>query len=142
MLKVKNISIQYYQPVLNIEELQFSIGLHIIEGESGSGKSSLLRCLALCEKTCQKYIWNQKTVQNIHNFKKEHIGFLNQHPIFIDALTINDHIQLMNKVYRYQNVDNYVQNLELTGLLKKYPSQLSGGEKTRLGLLLLLLKQP
>lgn len=142
MLKVKNISIQYYQPVLNIEELQFSIGLHIIEGESGSGKSSLLRCLALCEKTCQEYIWNQKTVQNIHNFKKEHIGFLNQHPIFIDALTINDHIQLMNKVYRYQNVDNYVQKLELTGLLKKYPSQLSGGEKTRLGLLLLLLKQP
>ena len=142
MLIVKNISIHYYYPVLKVKELQFSTGLHIIQGESGSGKSSLLRCLALCEKTYQEYMWNHQIIKDTQDFQKQHIGFLKQSPIFIDDLTVYEHIQMMNKVYRYQQVDDYIQKLELKSLLKKYPQQLSGGEKTRVGLLLILLKQP
>lgn len=140
MLKINHIYIHYNQLVLDIPKLSFSIGLNIIKGESGCGKSSLLRCLSLQEDTCQEYLFNGKPVRNKEKFQKEHISFLSQSPIFIDDMTVNDHIQLMNRVFDFNELDDYIQRLELDKIMDKYPPQLSGGEKTRLGLLLMTMK--
>ena len=140
MLKINCIYIHYNQLVLDIPKLSFSIGLNIIQGESGCGKSSLLRCLSLQEETYQEYFFNGKPVKNKEKFQKEHISFLNQSPVFIDDMTVKDHIQLMNRVFHFNELDDYIQRLELDKIMDKYPPQLSGGEKTRLGLLLMTMK--
>lgn len=140
MLKLKHVYIDYNQLVLDISNLAFSKGLNIIQGESGSGKSSLLRCLSLQEDTCQEYIFNGKIVKNKGRFQKEHISFLNQFPVFVDDMTVSDHIQLMNRVFHFKELDDYVQKLDLNKIMDKYPPQLSGGEKTRLGFLLMVMK--
>lgn len=140
MLKLKHVYIHYNQLVLDVPDLTFSKGLNIIQGESGCGKSSLLRCLSLQENTCQEYIFNGKIVKNKGKFQKEHISFLNQFPVFVDDMTVSDHIQLMNRVFHFKELDDYVQKLDLSKIMDKYPPQLSGGEKTRLGFLLMVMK--
>lgn len=143
MLKLQNIKIEYNKLILKQDELIIpSIGLTIIEGESGSGKSSLLRCLSLKEDTCEQYVYNHKIIKNKDEFKKKYLSVLEQEQCFIDTLLIKDHIQLIKKAYAFDNISYYLEKLQLNELLNKYPNQLSGGEKTRVSLLLKIMKQP
>ena len=143
MMKVTNIRIEYDKLILQQDELIIpSTGLTIIEGESGSGKSSLIKCLSLKEDTCDQLIYNDKIIENKIEFKKKYISVLEQTHPFIDTLLIKDHIQLMKEAYAFDNISYYLEKLQLNELLNKYPNQLSGGEKTRVSLLLKIIKQP
>ena len=97
-MKVTNIRIEYDKLILQQDELIIpSTGLTIIEGESGSGKSSLIKCLSLKEDTCDQLIYNDKIIENKIEFKKKYISVLEQTHPFIDTLLIKDHIQLMKE---------------------------------------------
>lgn len=141
MLEIENIIIEYSRLILKVPYVRFIRGLNVIQGESGCGKSSLLRCISLNEDICESYIYCDKSIDDKANFKKFYISYLEQSPIFIDHLLIKDHIAFLEKAYSFHEIHNYIEKLQINELLDKYPNQLSGGEKTRIGLLLRLMKQ-
>lgn len=140
MLEMKNINIQFHKKMLESELLSFPHqGLCVIKGKSGSGKTSLIRCLIMEDHFYDIYRYDDKEMTK--ELVEEKFSILNQNQEFIDELSIKDHIQLIEKLYSFDKKEEYIIKLKLEKLLSKYPNQLSGGEKTRVGLLLRIMKQ-
>lgn len=118
----------------------------MIAGESGSGKSTLLHTL-LFHHHC-KYFYNDKDISSLdaeeqHIFIQQKIGIVYQSPSFLPSLTIKEHISMFIHLYHIKELHKgWSALLDIHSLLNKYPSQLSGGEKTRAALYLALLKEP
>ena len=64
-----------------------------------------------------------------------------QIPLFIEGMTIEEHIKQLVKL-GYQRNDTYEEKLGIASLKKKYPRNLSGGEKTRVAICLAIMSQP
>ena len=61
MLELRNIDIKYNKKILECQKLSFpKQGLCIIKGESGSGKTSLIRCLTMETPFYEFYLYNNK----------------------------------------------------------------------------------
>lgn len=141
MLCLKNINIIFHKKVLVCQQLSFpNTGLCIIKGESGSGKTSLINCLMMKNNFYESYTYNDREMTK--DLIEEKISILTQNQNFIEDLLIIDHIKLIEKIFSFDKKDEYISRLQLEKLLYKYPNQLSGGEKTRVGLLLKIMKQP
>jgi len=148
-LKVKDLK-KYYNPKEQlIRNLNFSVDKGEIVsfiGESGSGKTTFLKCLAGLEKTNSGII---ELNGNILNDKKtfiapnnRKIGFVFQdYPLFphlniLDNISINLEKKFLSKI-------DYILNLtNLTDLVNRYPDQLSGGEQQRACLARALVREP
>lgn len=140
MIQIKNINISYIRQILECQNLSFpSTGLCIIKGESGSGKTSLIRCLTMETIFYDSYLYNDSPMTK--TLVEEKISVLNQNQEFIEELSIQDHLKIIEKLYSFPLTKKYILRLDLNSLLDKYPNQLSGGEKTRVGLLLKIMKQ-
>ena len=111
MLELKNVQIQYDQPVVFVENMEFRSGLiTTLFGESGSGKTSLLHVLAgkyRIEK--RHYFLNNQEVEDINEFARVHISIVQQTPIFLENMTLKKQLQMQ---------------LDLVGSSKKVESQL------------------
>lgn len=118
--------------------------LTLIKGESGSGKTSLLKCLNLDQEFNGQYIYNDIEISKLNNneknkYKQSHICMVDQFPVFINELTIESHYQLFDKDYiRYDQL-NTIELLKINQLMKEYPHQLSEGEKKRVAISLALI---
>ena len=64
-----------------------------------------------------------------------------QIPLFIEGMTIEEHIKQLVKL-GYQRNDIYEEKFGIASLKKKYPRNLSGGEKTRVAIYLAIMSQP
>jgi len=139
MLKIENIHISYNgRSILLGACFQApNFGICAIYGESGSGKTSLLNSILLEEHQFDHYSFNGKVISDADDFRKKYIASLSQSSTLIDELSIENHFDLFTHEQRKASL---IQQLNLKSLLKKYPPQLSGGEKTRVGFALALLK--
>lgn len=147
MLKLDNISISFgnKQVLQNTGFVAYENALTIIQGKSGTGKSTFLD--ALLFKHQAQYIYNEKKLDDISDEQKQSflfntVSIVYQIPIFIDQLTVQEHIDFQRKLYSLKEDIKYYQELGIGNMLDKYPSQLSGGERTRVSIYLGLLKQP
>ena len=99
MLELKNIQIQYDQPVVYIEDMKLRSGLiTTLFGESGSGKTSLLHVLAgkyRIEKG--HYLFNNQEVKDISEFSRAHISIVQQTPIFLENMTLKKQLSYLIK---------------------------------------------
>lgn len=140
MIEIKNIHITYNRDIIkNSNIVLYDKGITIIKGESGSGKTSLIRNILFQEKQFDEYIYNNQKITD-----KNQIDYLfsimSQKNSFIEDLTIKDHFELLQKIYRQKEIDDYIERLEVAPAFAKYPNQLSGGEKNRISFLFCLLK--
>jgi iron(III) transport system ATP-binding protein len=148
-LEVKNL-VKYYNKALPIiRKLGFSVKKgEIISflGESGSGKTTFLKCIAGLEKINSGSILLNSVVLNDKGIfvKPQHrkIGFVFQdYPLF-PHLNLEENIVFnLDKKY-YKNLD-YI--LSLTGLkyfVSRYPHELSGGEQQRTCVARALIREP
>lgn len=131
MLTLDSISIRYGQKtVINDLSHTFeSSKIHVILGKSGSGKSSLIRCIAnLMEPYSGTINSNEST------------SILFQDGNLFEWLTVLDNVALP---FYNQGSDkklaksNALKLLQMVGLEKRhldYPNQLSGGERQRISL--------
>jgi len=148
-LKVKNLVKHYSSELPIIKDLSFSVKkgeLISFLGESGSGKTTFLKCLAGLEKTNSGFIeLNGKTLNDHNTFvspQKRKIGFVFQdYPLF-PHLNLEQNITF-NLEKKYEKNLDYI--LKLTGLkflLERFPHELSGGEQQRACIARALIREP
>jgi len=132
-----------------IKELDFSVkkGEFVsFIGESGSGKTTFLKCLAGLEKiNSGKITLNNKILNDKDIFIKPHlrkIGFIFQdYPLFPHLNTL-DNIKINLKESYYTNIDYFIDLMGLSNLLKRFPHELSGGEQQRVSIARALVREP
>lgn len=125
-----------------------------IMGESGSGKTTLLNILAALDKpTSGKVYLKGRDLGEIHNkemaaFRRQNLGFVFQDFNLLDTFSLEDNIYLpmvlSGKKYpeMSQKLKPIAQQLGITQLLKKFPYEVSGGQKQRAAVARALITQP
>ncbi|MDY3797192.1 MAG: ABC transporter ATP-binding protein [Agathobacter sp.] len=125
-----------------------------IMGESGSGKSTLLNILAALDKpTAGRVILDGKDLSTIKDsavaeFRRNQLGFVFQEFNLLDTFTIEDNIflPLVLAGKKYDEMKNRLepiaQKLGISELLKKYPYEVSGGQKQRAAVARAMITNP
>ena len=149
---VKDLSFNY-DSVNVINDISFNIkegDIVCILGESGSGKSTILRLLAGLEKPNKGFIKiNNQLVVNDNHFilpEDREIGVVFQDYALFPHMTVAENILfgIKNKSKKYKK-DKLLELLNLIGLSdyqSKYPHQLSGGQQQRIALARALAIEP
>ncbi|RGD65398.1 ABC transporter ATP-binding protein [Lachnospiraceae bacterium OF09-6] len=125
-----------------------------IMGESGSGKTTLLNILAsLDTPTVGKVLVGGKDYSTLKDderaiFRRTNLGFIFQDFNLLDNFTIEDNIRLPlvlageNHKTMDQKVVPMARSLGIDQLLKKYPYEVSGGQKQRTAVARALITRP
>lgn len=138
-------------PALNKVHLAIRKGdiLGVI-GPSGAGKSTLIRCLAsLIEPSSGAIFFHGQNIafnegEDLRNYRQK-IGMVFQHFNLLDSRTVSGNVELPLEIAGNKDSSRIDELLEIVGLKDKknsYPSQLSGGEKQRVGIARALANQP
>ena len=127
----------------------------IIMGASGSGKSTLLYALSGMDKPSMgKVLFNETEIQDYSNdqlavFRRGNCGFVFQSVYLLENQTILDNVltgALIVQKNSKELVDKAKDLLKKVGIEEemwnKYPSQLSGGEGQRVGIVRALINDP
>ena len=120
-----------------------------IMGESGSGKTTLLNLLAALDKpTGGTIVLDGKELgrikeSDVATFRRDNLGFVFQEFNLLDTFTIQDNI-LLPLVLAGKSYDEMTSRLlpGRTPLLKKYPYEVSGGQKQRAAVARALITNP
>ena len=125
-----------------------------IMGESGSGKTTLLNILAALDRpTDGSVLLDGKDLSAVREqeaaaFRREQLGFVFQEFNLLDTFTIEDNIYLPLVLAgkRYEDMRERLLPLALelgiSDLLKKYPYEVSGGQKQRAAVARALITSP
>ena len=140
-----------------LKNVNFSVeeGEYIaIMGESGSGKTTLLNILAALDKpTAGSVLLDGKELADIKEsavaqFRRDNLGFVFQEFNLLDNFTVEDNIflplVLAGKTYdeMQSRIVPIAKELGIAELLKKYPYEISGGQKQRAAVARALITNP
>ena len=160
VLKIENLK-KYYGVNTNITKAVDGISFSVLEGEfvaimgaSGSGKTTLLNCVSTIDTVTSGHIFVDNrditTVKedDLADFRRENLGFIFQDFNLLDTLTIEENISLSliinnentNKVD--EKVKNIADKLGISDILKKFPYEVSGGQKQRCSCARALINNP
>ena len=148
-LNIENLIKFYSKDVPLIKDLNFSVkkGEFVsFIGESGSGKTTFLKCLAGLEKiNSGKITLNNRVLDNKTTFVKPNhrkIGFIFQdYPLF-PHLSVLENLKINLDEQYEKNIKYYVGLTGLDNLLNRYPHELSGGEQQRVCITRALIREP
>ena len=125
-----------------------------IMGESGSGKTTLLNILAALDKpTSGTVLLDGNDVTRIKEsaiaaFRRDNLGFVFQDFNLLDTFSLEDNIYLplvlAQKTYQEmaQRLKPVASELGITDILRKYPYEVSGGQKQRAAVARALITNP
>ena len=125
-----------------------------IMGSSGSGKTTLLNCIATMIKPTEgKILLAGEDIstfkgKKLAEFRGKEIGYLFQDFELLDNLTVKENILLPaaihgdNQEQTERKAEELAEYLEMTEVLSKFPSQISGGQKQRAAAARALISQP
>ena len=125
-----------------------------IMGESGSGKTTLLNILAALDRPTSGEVYlNGKALSDVRErdlaaFRRSHLGFVFQDFNLLDTFSLRDNIflPLVLSGKKYPEMERRLaplaDTLGITGLLDKYPYEVSGGQKQRCAVARALITQP
>ena len=114
-----------------------------IMGESGSGKTTLLNIIASLDKptsgevTLKGMTLSRIREKDIAAFRREHLGFVFQDFNLMDNFSVMDNIflplVLSGKKYpeMRERLKPIAEGLGISDIMKKYPYEISGGQKQR-----------
>ena len=149
ILKIDKIE-KYYGNKSNltkaIDDISFSVNkgeFVAIMGASGSGKTTLLNCISTIDKVTSGHIYvagddvTKLKGNELNRFRREELGFIFQDFNLLDTLTGYENIALALSIQNVpvklmdKKIEDMASRLNIKNVLKKYPYQMSGGEKQR-----------
>ena len=145
------------QQVEALRRVNFSVerGEYIaVMGESGSGKTTLLNLLAALDKPTSGTVLldgvDTATIpeKDVAAFRRDQLGFVFQDFNLLDTFTIEDNIYLplvlAGKTHPEMEarLKPLAEELGIADLLKKYPYEVSGGQKQRAAVARALITTP
>jgi molybdate transport system ATP-binding protein len=124
----------------------------VLFGESGSGKTTVLRCLAGLERPDAgnirfgDEIWFDRERSICLSPQQRDIGYLSQDYALFPHLTVERNIayglRSVSATERSVRVSDIIKMLGLEGLERRFPRQLSGGQQQRIALARAVVRRP
>ena len=116
----------------------------VLFGSSGSGKSTILRCIAGLERPdtgriqCGDETWFDGKAGRSKPPQSRSVGYLSQDYAFFPHLSVTQNIGYplrgVARKERDEQIGRMVELWKLEGLEERYPDQLSGGQQQRVAL--------
>jgi putative ABC transport system ATP-binding protein len=125
-----------------------------IMGESGSGKTTLLNILAALDKATEGTVildgmdLSKVKDKDVAGFRRDNLGYVFQDFNLLDTFSLEDNIYLplvlAGKKYpeMKERLDKISGTLGISEILKKYPYEVSGGQKQRAAVARALITEP
>ncbi|MBS5387993.1 MAG: ABC transporter ATP-binding protein [Clostridiales bacterium] len=162
LLDVKNVKKIYTtrfggSKVLALKDVSFSVEPQeyvAIMGESGSGKTTLLNILAALDKPTSGKVYlkgrdlSQVKEKEMAAFRRQNLGFVFQEFNLLDTFSVEDNIYLplvlAGRKYEemHKRLLPIAEQLGIMDILKKYPYEVSGGQKQRAAVARALIIKP
>ncbi len=162
LLEVKSIKKEYKTrlggvSVTALKNVSFSVekGEYVaIMGESGSGKTTLLNILAALDKLTEGTVildgmdLSSVKDKDVARFRRDNLGYVFQDFNLLDTFSLEDNICLplvlagMKYEEMQRKLGEIVEPLGIEDLLKKYPYEVSGGQKQRTAVARALITEP
>lgn len=151
VLELNNISKSYDQKSLVVQNISFSLerdDFLVLLGPSGCGKSTILNMIAGLESVTSGDIFLNGVRINDLSSQNRNIAMVFQNYALYPNMTVWDNIAFplknrhMKKLEIINAINKIAETLSIKPLLKKYPSQLSGGEKQRVAIGRALVRKP
>ena len=161
MIELKNLTKVYETVNYNIialSDINYKLDkgeVVVLLGKSGSGKSTLLNILGGFDREyAGHYILDgesmrEKSEREIDTIRKRKIGFVFQHYVLLNNLTVLENVELALRVIGVVSAGSRkraaLHALKLVGLrdhADKYPYELSGGQKQRVAIARAFVKNP
>lgn len=154
-LEVKNIKKSYGKDGSYVQVLKgITTGIEkgqmcVIQGTSGSGKSTFLNCIGGLDtmdsgsiKVDGKEIAGLKA-DELSDYRRENLGFIFQFYNLVPNLTVKENIQVCEYLSDAPlDMNELLEVLGLTEHQNKFPAQLSGGQQQRCAIARALIKNP
>ncbi len=155
IIKIVNLT-KIFGKVVAIENITFDIErgkITAVLGPSGSGKSVLVKhILGLLKPTSGKIFYKGIDIfslpeEKLYDIRRDFSMLLQEGALF-DGMTVEENIAFPLKVRKIpkdeikRKVDFYLESVGLGGFGKRYPSQLSGGQRRRVALARALVTEP
>lgn len=156
MIRVENLS-KYFgeKKVLDNINTEFETGkCNLIIGKSGSGKTVLMKCLVSLYTPDEGFIhFDDRILRHLNkkekvNLRKD-IGMLFQGGALFDSMNIEENVMFPIRMFQrsdYKNmkkrVDFCLERVNLKGINKQYPSEISGGMQKRVAIARAIATQP
>jgi len=156
MIEIKNLSISFSDQEI-LKNINFTISennITIIVGQSGTGKSVLMKCIeGLIEPDEGSIIIDEKNIYTLNkpelNETRKMMAMLFQGSALLDSLNVYQNVALPliehTELSEAEILEEVTDKLELVGLkdvLTKMPSELSGGMKKRVALARAIILKP
>lgn len=148
MIELKNVNKSFdgRQVLYDIDARFLSGKNNLIIGSSGGGKSVMMKCMVGLERPDEGQIeFDGRDIlsleeQELREVRKE-IGMLFQGTALFDSLTVEQNIEFplqmfskMNASQRKDRVNFCLKRVNLENINKKFPNEISGGMKKRVGI--------
>lgn len=153
MLELKNVSLQYVKDYFALcgVNVKFEKGkIYNLVGESGSGRASLLRCVAKLEKSYDGIIeYDEKNIKDINYSCELGVGFIPEVPVLLEKKNAAENLRyaIQNRnLSKNLDEENYLINqvlksFELDNLSNIKSSKLSYLDKQKIAFARISLRQ-
>lgn len=156
MIEIRNIRKGFDDKiVINDVSAKMETGkCNLIIGASGSGKTVLQKCIVgLFEPDSGEILYDGVSFTQMNEDERkmlrQQIGMLFQGSALFDSMTVEQNVQFpldmfskMTLAEKKKRVDEVLARVNLTGSNKKFPAELSGGMKKRVGIARAIVLNP
>lgn len=156
MIEFKNIKKSFGDKVVldGVSHVMETGKTNLIIGTSGSGKTVLQKCLVgLFEPNEGEIIYDGVNFTDMspedRKLLRQEVGMLFQGSALFDSMTVEENVMFPLSMFTHDNhatklkrVNEVLERVNLTGSNKKFPSEISGGMKKRVGIARAIVLNP
>ena len=156
MIEIKNIHKSFGDKVIleDISAVMEAGKCNLIIGSSGSGKTVLTKCMVgLFKPNSGDIIYSGESMLAMTNakrkFLRQQIGMLFQGSALFDSMTVEQNVMFPLDMFTHDNyktkkkrVDEVLDRVNLKDANNKYPAEISGGMKKRVGIARAIVLNP